>query len=72
MKTYKYRTLAKTYKYRNNDEWFESMHKEGWELVSPDFTRISNGYSSNNTQYYIFRKEIIECLPLTNINDKSL
>lgn len=71
MKTYKYTTTAKTYKYRNNDEWFEAMSKSGWELVSPDFTRISGGYSSGNTQYYIFRKEIEESLPIEGISNNK-
>ena len=61
MKKFEYKTRCRPTTYDSNDEWFEVEHANGWELVSIDYTRTDvNGYSTSKTQFYIFRKEIIE------------
>lgn len=57
----KYNVLSDT----NKCLWFEEESKNGWELVSVDYTHVYNGgyESGGNFQAYIFRKKIFENTP---------
>lgn len=48
-------------------KWFEDEHKNGWELVTVDYTTVNNGYFDNKYICYIFRKLVELGLPYETV-----